>query len=64
MLCAAKKEGFVSLNGAASWLFNKGDKIHILAYGYFDEEIAQNFEPRIIYTNEKNKVIEAKTYAF
>ena len=60
----SKKEGFVSLNGAASWLFNKGDKIHILAYGYFEEEDAQNFEPRIIYTNENNKVIEAKAYAF
>ena len=60
----SKKEGFVSLNGAASWLFNKGDKIHILAYGYFNEEDAQSFEPKIIYTNEHNRVIEAKTYVF
>lgn len=60
----SKKEGFISLNGAASWLFNKGDKIHILAYGYFDEDDAHQFEPRIIYTNEHNRLIEAKTYAF
>src|ERR1700712_525912 len=60
----SKKEGFVTLNGAASWLFNKGDIIHILAYGYFSEEDAQHFDPRIIYTNEYNRVIEAKSYAF
>ena len=60
----SKKEGFISLNGAASWLFNKGDKIHILAYAYVEEEDAQNHEPRIIYTNEQNRVIETKIYVF
>jgi aspartate 1-decarboxylase len=60
----SKKEGFVSLNGAASKLFKKGDVIHILAYGYFDAEDVENFEPRIIYTNEQNRLIEAMTYAF
>ncbi|HEX2606520.1 MAG TPA: aspartate 1-decarboxylase [Flavisolibacter sp.] len=60
----SKKEGFVTLNGAASKLFKKGDKIHVLAYGYFNEEEVEDFEPRIIYADAENKLIEAKTYAF
>ena len=60
----SKSEGFVSLNGAASKLFKKGDKIHVLAYAYFTERDADDFEPRIIYADEENKLIEAKTYTF
>lgn len=60
----SKREGFVTLNGAASKLFKKGDKIHVLAFGNFNEEEAEEFEPRIIYADEHNRLIEAKTYAF
>jgi len=60
----SKKPGFVTLNGAASKLFTKGDKIHVLAYGYFTEQDAGTFEPRIIYADAQNRVTEAKTYAF
>lgn len=60
----SKQEGFVTLNGAASKLFKKGDKIHILAYAYFTEKDADDFEPRIIFADKENKLIEAKTYAF
>jgi len=60
----SKRDGFVSLNGAASKLFKKGDKIHVLAFGYFSEEDAVAFEPRIIYADAENRLLEAKTYAF
>jgi aspartate 1-decarboxylase len=60
----SKEQGFVSLNGAASKLFRKGDKIHILSYGYFTEQDVDHFEPRIIYADAQNRLIEAKTYAF
>jgi len=60
----SKREGFVTLNGAASKLFRKGDKIHVLAYAYFNEQAADDFEPRIIYADEANRLIEAKTYVF
>lgn len=60
----SKKDGFVTLNGAASRLFNKGDKIHILAFGYFTEDDAADFEPRIIYADANNRLLEVKTYAF
>ena len=61
----SNKPGYVSLNGAASKLFNKGDKIHVLAFGYFnDGEEALGFEPTIVYADEGNKLIEAKNYTF
>ncbi|MGN6616288.1 MAG: aspartate 1-decarboxylase [Ilyomonas sp.] len=60
----SKKPGAVTLNGAASKLFKKGDKIHVLAYGYFTEQDADEFEPQIIYADENNKLIEVKTYVF
>lgn len=59
----SKKDGVVTLNGAASKLFKKGDKIHVLAFGYFNEQNANDFEPRIIYADASNKLIEAKLYA-
>lgn len=60
----SKRQGFVTLNGAASKLFNKGDKIHVLAYGYFTGQDAAEFEPTILYADADNKLIEAKTYVF
>lgn len=61
----SKKPGYVSLNGAASKLFKKGDKIHVLSYGYFDDELeSKDFQPTIVYADEHNKLIEAKEYIF
>ncbi|WP_207496504.1 aspartate 1-decarboxylase [Aridibaculum aurantiacum] len=60
----SKREGFVTMNGAASKLFKKGDKIHVLAYAYFNDKDADEFEPKIIYADSENKLKEAKTYVF
>jgi aspartate 1-decarboxylase len=60
----SKRDGFVTLNGAASKLFAKGDKIHILAFGYFNDREAAEFEPTIIYADAQNRLLERKTYAF
>lgn len=61
----SNKPGYVSLNGAASKLFKKGDKIHVLSYGYFEDELeCQGFQPTIVYADEHNKLIEAKEYIF
>lgn len=61
----SKKNGFVSLNGAASKKFNKGDKIHVLAFGYVNmHDEAELSQPTIIYADAVNRLIEAKEYAF
>jgi aspartate 1-decarboxylase len=61
----SNKPGYVSLNGAASKLFKKGDKIHVLAFGYFEDELeTRGFQPTIVYADEHNRLIEAKEYIF
>ena len=61
----SNKPGYVSLNGAAYKLFKKGDKIHVLAFGYFEDELeTRGFQPTIVYADEHNKLIEAKEYIF
>ncbi len=58
------KKGYVSMNGAASKKFNKGDRIHVLAFGYMQEEEAAVFHPMIIHADEANKLIDIKEYSF
>ena len=60
----SKKEGFVTMNGAASKLFSKGDKIHVLSYAYVSEQNAVGHEPRIIFADAQNKLKEVKVYSF
>ena len=57
------KDGFVSLNGAASKKFNKGDKIHVLAYGYMDSDADEDFHPVILYADADNRLLEVKEYS-
>lgn len=61
----SKREGFVSVNGAASRKFNKGDKIHVLAFGFFDKEKeAEDFQPTIVHADENNNLKDVKKYTF
>lgn len=61
-LVRSKKPGIVTVNGAASKLFKAGDKIHVLAFGYFDEEEAERFQPIIIHADAENKLIDVVPY--
>ncbi|AEA42503.1 aspartate 1-decarboxylase [Fluviicola taffensis] len=58
----SKQNGFVSLNGAASHHFKKGDIIHVLSYRMVDEAEAPRFRPTLVRANDKNEVIEAIPY--
>lgn len=57
-----KRKGFVSVNGAASKLFQKGDSIHVLSYVYVIEEEAEQFQPVLVITDRQNTIIETKPY--
>lgn len=60
----SKKDGFVTMNGAASKKFNKGDRIHVLAFGYINVEEAEEFQPVLIHADANNRLIAAKEYTF
>ncbi|MDF3027169.1 MAG: aspartate decarboxylase [Fluviicola sp.] len=57
-----KHPGFVSLNGAASHHFKKGDHIHVLSYRLVAEEDASQFRPTLVRANTSNEVIETIPY--
>lgn len=57
-----KSENAVTVNGAASKLFNKGDIIHVLTFTYLEENEADDHQPILVIANDDNHVIETKPY--
>ena len=55
-------QGDICLNGAAALHFQKGDKVHILSYANYEEHEADEHEPIVILTDEKNRVLEYSNY--
>lgn len=49
--------GTICLNGAAARLVQPGDEIIIIAYAYMTSEEAKEWQPKVIFVNEKNKVL-------
>lgn len=52
--------GVICLNGAAARLVHPGDVIIIISYGLFEKKEAKDFEPSIIFVNDKNQIVEVK----
>lgn len=50
--------GEIQLNGAAARLGAVGDKVIIISYAeYKDSEIAEGFEPKLVFVDENNRKI-------
>jgi len=50
--------GVICLNGAAARLVQPGDSVIIIAYAWLDQEEAKTFEPKVVFVDENNKIIE------
>jgi aspartate 1-decarboxylase len=61
---AEKGSGEIGLLGAAARLVSIGDKVIILAYDVITNEEAQNWQPRLVYVNEKNAIVKIKERVF
>ncbi len=48
--------GTVCLNGAAARCVCVGDRIIIMAYGYFTREEAARHSPTVVFVDEKNRI--------
>ena len=53
--------GEVIINGAAAHLASKGDIIIIAAFDTFSDKDLTHHRPRLIYVDEKNKIISQKS---
>jgi aspartate 1-decarboxylase len=52
------KSGAIELNGPAARLAQIGDLVIIMAYGWVNEEVAQDWKPKRIQVDENNQVKE------
>lgn len=50
--------GMICLNGAAARLVQPGDTVIIISYAMMDRREAAEFEPRVVFVDENNKVTE------
>ncbi len=49
--------GIISINGAAAHKARVGDRVIICAYGAMDSALAHTHKPRLVYLDEKNRVV-------
>lgn len=55
-----RDSGRICLNGASARLAQKGDIILILAYCQVEDNEANNFLPRLVYVDGKNRIFETR----
>jgi len=58
VIAGERGNGMLGINGAAAHLVHPGDLVILIAYGMMDETEAAAFEPRIVFVDEKNRVLE------
>lgn len=51
--------GVICLNGAAARMVQPGDKIIIISYGVMDDREARLYQPRVVFVDEQNRIIDA-----
>ncbi len=57
---APAHSGIIELNGAAARLGSPGDRIIIMTYAQLSNEEAAQHEPRVVFVDERNKVVEIR----
>jgi aspartate 1-decarboxylase len=57
---AQRGSGLISVNGAAAHRANPGDILIIASYAMYTEQQLQGFHPRLVYVDEKNRIIEKR----
>ncbi len=55
--------GTIQLNGAAARLGAAGDHVIVMSYAAYDESELDGFAPRIVFVDERNRVVEGATAA-
>ncbi|HBN09848.1 MAG TPA: aspartate 1-decarboxylase [Cyanobacteria bacterium UBA8530] len=52
--------GEICINGAAAHLVQKGDVVILLSYQQLDETDARTLNPKLVYVDEKNRIVELR----
>lgn len=52
-----RNTGIICLNGAAARKAQVGDVVIIISYGMMTEEEAKTFKPKVVFPDEKNRIV-------
>ena len=50
--------GTICINGAAANLVEVNDLVIIFAFGYYEEQLAQQSKPKVVFVNGKNRIVD------
>ena len=59
-IAGARGSGVICLNGAAARHAAEGDIVIIMSYGQFDEQEIRALEPRLVFVDAENHIVETK----
>lgn len=58
VIAGERGKGDICLNGAAARLVHPGDTVIIISYAQYSREELANFQPKIVFVDEANRVIQ------
>ncbi|WP_216213841.1 aspartate 1-decarboxylase [Amycolatopsis aidingensis] len=59
VITGERDSGVLGINGAAAHLVHPGDLVILIAYGQMDSAEAATYQPRIVFVDEQNRIVES-----
>ncbi|MDD7766459.1 MULTISPECIES: aspartate 1-decarboxylase [Anaerococcus] len=61
-IAGEKDSGVICLNGAAARHFSPNDLVIIMAYVSYNEKDLENYSPKVVFVDDKNKIKKISSY--
>jgi aspartate 1-decarboxylase len=61
VIAGERGSGVLGINGAAAHLVHPGDVVILISYGQMDTAEAAAYEPRVVFVDEHNRIVESGT---
>ncbi|QIS08378.1 MULTISPECIES: aspartate 1-decarboxylase [Nocardia] len=58
VIAGERGSGVIGINGAAAHLVHPGDLVILIAYGMMDEAELREYQPRVVFVDERNRQVE------
>lgn len=59
VIAGERGSGVLGINGAAAHLVHPGDLVILIAYGLMDRVEAASYRPRVVFVDERNRVLHS-----
>jgi aspartate 1-decarboxylase len=60
LIAGERGSGTLQLNGAAARLGHAGDHVIVISYAEYDEKELENFAPKLVFVDERNRIAKPK----